>query len=79
MIPFEPESEMLADIRDIAVKNRVPMTVVLRTAAARLVEAVRRHGFKLVLPAATMIAIGVARPRAHGQAMMRTLTAAIKP
>ena len=30
-------------------------------------------------PTPTMIDIGVARPSAHGQAMMRTLTAATSP
>jgi hypothetical protein len=30
-------------------------------------------------PEATMIDIGVARPRAQGQAMMRTETAAMRP
>ena len=35
-----------------------------------------RMPFSAPLPVPTMIAVGVARPRAHGQAMISTVTAA---
>ena len=54
--------------------QRVDLAEVLDRGRVAEEDALRR-----ALPVATMIDIGVARPRAHGQAMMSTATALIKP